>query len=118
MMTCRSCKSTRLQKGYKQPALLLRLLFIRSFLCDHCNRQFFAFSLWAPQTHNRRLRSVAETIQESPPVDLSRLNEAAAALQTPGPDKTSKLFQTQPGFKEPLPPDSEAGIVIKKEFLP
>jgi hypothetical protein len=83
MITCRSCGSRRLQKGYRRPPFLLRLLLIRSFLCDHCNSQFFAFSLRTPKSHNRRAHSVAETIQKKQSVDLSRLNDAPSPSTSP-----------------------------------
>jgi ribosomal protein L37AE/L43A len=53
-MKCPSCGSSRVRKGYRTPALPLRLLFIRDLLCDHCNYQFRAFSLRPPAKHSRK----------------------------------------------------------------
>jgi hypothetical protein len=78
MFVCRSCGSSRIRSGYQPPPLLLRLLFVRTILCDHCNAQYRAFSVLLPDTGRERQRSHPGTVSFSPAqsgVDLNRLNQ-------------------------------------------
>lgn len=78
MLVCRSCGSSKVRTGYQPPPLLLRLLFVRTMLCDSCNRQFYAFRLRPPVSHREKHRSRRRSNAFAPvsaAVDLSRLNQ-------------------------------------------
>ncbi|MCI0338247.1 MAG: hypothetical protein L0226_11760 [Acidobacteria bacterium] len=50
MIICPSCGSSRIRNDYKPAPFALRVVCIRALLCDHCNRQFRAFSLVSPRS--------------------------------------------------------------------
>jgi len=50
MATCPACGSSKIRNDYRPAPLIWRLLFVRALLCDHCNRQFKAFSLRSPES--------------------------------------------------------------------
>ncbi len=59
MKNCPRCHSERVQRGYHDPPLPLRLLGLREFLCNNCGLEFKKF---APLAKDAR---VASTKQES-----------------------------------------------------
>jgi hypothetical protein len=42
---CPKCGSSRIRRGYKPTALVLRMFGIYNLLCDHCNLLFTGFAL-------------------------------------------------------------------------
>lgn len=50
MVVCPSCGSSRIRDDYKPAPFALRVVGIRALLCDHCNRQFRAFSPVPPRS--------------------------------------------------------------------
>ncbi len=77
MKVCPSCGSSKIRNGYLRPPLLLRLLFIREFLCEGCNREFRTFALHPAKSRGVRMRRKANRFNQAPAVDLSLLNQAA-----------------------------------------
>jgi len=84
MTVCPSCHSSKVRNGYQKAPLLLRLIRVHEFLCEHCNLQFRAFSLRAPRSHAaRRKRRKADTFNQAPEVDLSLLNHPLPKAHRP-----------------------------------
>lgn len=50
MVVCPACGSSRIRHDYRPAPFYLRIFLIRGLLCDHCNRQFRAFSLRMPSS--------------------------------------------------------------------
>ncbi|MEA2173481.1 MAG: hypothetical protein QOD00_1073 [Blastocatellia bacterium] len=42
---CPRCQSSRIQHGYEEESLFLRLLSVRALLCNNCNLEFKGFAL-------------------------------------------------------------------------
>jgi hypothetical protein len=83
MLVCRSCGSSRIRSGYQAPPLLLRLILMRTVLCDSCNLQFYAFSLRLPSSGRARRKSPRQSESFAPvasAVDLNRLDQAVAEV--------------------------------------
>ncbi len=74
MIQCPACGSSRIRNDYKPAIWVLRILFIRALLCDHCNHQFKAFSITgAPSRGRRNPARVSDVLNQSQPVDVVRL---------------------------------------------
>ncbi len=116
MLVCRSCGSSKIRSGYHPPPLPLRLLFVRTVLCDHCNAQYRAFLLRAPDTGRERRKSHQTTESFNPTqssIDLNRLNQSVAATARASDERkerslnltimteNSKPADSAPGFKHP-----------------
>jgi hypothetical protein len=88
MVVCPSCGSSRIRNDYKPAPLALRAFGIRALLCDHCNRQFRAFSPAAPKSHApRRARHQSDVFNPAPPVDLNQLNQNSVSSNQEQPPK-------------------------------
>lgn len=86
MATCPSCGSKRLGEGYRTAPLPMRLVGIRTLLCDNCNYEFRAFSPFPPKRpKSRRSKRKADVFNAGPQVDLKTLapagSDAAAQRQ-------------------------------------
>lgn len=107
MVVCPSCHSSKVRNGYRKAPLVLRLLRINEFLCEHCNLQFLAFSLRAPKSRGaRRKRLKANTFNQAPEVDLSLLNQPLPTATKPGMqretfDRSAIVNETLSRPKEP-----------------
>ncbi len=111
MAVCPSCKSSRIRNDYKPAPIWLRLLGIRALLCDHCNRQFRAFSLRAPKSGRpRHTQRKADLIKGAPEVDLTELRQKVAEAQ-------SEKSETVNRMKLSLNP-AQAGEVVAGQALP
>jgi hypothetical protein len=68
MVVCPACGSSRIRHDYRPAPFYLRIFLIRGLLCDHCNRQFRAFSLRMPSSRPpSHLKKRADTFI-APPV--------------------------------------------------
>jgi hypothetical protein len=84
MATCPSCGSSRLRSGYHMAALPLRVVGIRTLLCDNCNYEFRAFSPIAPKRgRSRRTQRKADVFNTAPAVDLQTIGQPGAARPAP-----------------------------------
>jgi transposase-like protein len=78
MKVCPSCKSSRIRNDYKPAPIYLRVIGIRSLLCDHCNFQFMAFSPLSPKRgkSKKRKAGLPNPDQNSVKIiDLKRLSQ-------------------------------------------
>ncbi len=76
MAVCPSCKSTRIRDDYKPAPVYFRAIGIRALLCDHCNRQFRAFSpVLSKSPVKDHYQQKANVFNPAPAVDLNRLKE-------------------------------------------
>lgn len=89
MVICSSCGSSRIRNDYRPAPLILRMIGIRALLCDHCNRQFRAFSLRSPHPHPhpRAARKADVFAPGAAEVDLEglRMEAASAPAETRDP---------------------------------
>lgn len=84
MAVCPSCGSSRLRNGYRAAPLPLRLMGIRTLLCDNCNYEFRAFAPIAPKRkYPRRSQRKADVFNVAPAVDLQAIGQPGAARPTP-----------------------------------
>ncbi len=80
MIVCPSCGSSRIRNDYKPAPLALRVIGVRALLCDHCNRQFRAFSPVAPKSRApRQARRKSNVYNPAPAVNLNRLDQNSTA---------------------------------------
>lgn len=80
MALCPSCGSGRLRNGYRTAPLPLRMLGIRTLLCDNCNFEFRAFCPREPKRGNgQRSKRKADVFNTAPAVDLQTLGQPGAA---------------------------------------
>lgn len=103
MKVCPSCHSSKIRNGYLRTPLWLRLLSIRDFLCEGCNREFRTFALRPAKSRGTRLHRKADRFNQAPAVDLSLLNQTSpnvkpAATPTFNFDPT---VMTPPARNEP-----------------
>ncbi len=76
MVVCPGCGSSRIRDDYRPAPLILRVIGIKALLCDHCNRQFKAFSLRSSQNRlPRHASQKADVFNRAAAVDLNRLSE-------------------------------------------
>ncbi len=76
MVVCPGCGSSRIRDDYRPAPLILRMIGIKALLCDHCNRQFKAFSLRSSQNRlSRHASRKADVFNRAAAVDLNRLSE-------------------------------------------
>lgn len=76
MIVCPSCKSSKIRNDYKPAPMVLRVIGIRALLCDHCNRQFRAFSPRSPKTRTpRHVQRKADVFNQSAEIDLTQLKQ-------------------------------------------
>jgi len=78
---CPSCKSSRIRNDYKPAPIYLRIIGIRSLLCDYCNFQFRAFCPLPPKRGKTKQRKAVlpNNGQESvKKIDLKRLNQKSS----------------------------------------
>jgi transposase-like protein len=85
MALCPSCGSSRVRNGYRPAPLLLRVVGIRSLLCDNCNFQFRAFSPLPPRHAPRKSQRKADTFNPPPAVDLKQLKESLPKVRPAAP---------------------------------
>ncbi len=80
MAQCPSCGSVRLRNGYRTAPLPLRVIGIRTLLCDNCNFEFRSFCPREPK-HGKRQRSKrkADVFNAAPVVDLQTLEQPGVA---------------------------------------
>jgi transposase-like protein len=113
MIVCPSCGSSRIRNDYKPAPLALRAIGIRALLCDHCNRQFRAFSPAAPKSRApRQARHQADVFNPVPVVDLNQLNQSSVTPnqeQAPTKIRLNRLARTA----EPQP--TVAGEIITSD---
>lgn len=81
MAMCPSCGSGRLRNGYRTAPLPLRVLGIRTLLCDNCNFEFRAFCPREPKRGNgQRSKRKADVFNTAPAVDLQALGQPGAVV--------------------------------------
>ena len=83
MVLCPACGSSRVRNDYKPAPLVLRIFFVRAFLCDHCNYQFKVFSIAGAPARSQQPSSGKDAFFNPPSargVDLSRLKERGTRL--------------------------------------
>ena len=82
MAHCPSCGSARLRNGYRTAPFPLRVVGIRTLLCDNCNYEFRAFSPIPPKSSRQRRhhKRKADVFNNAPEVDLQALVEAGSPL--------------------------------------
>lgn len=73
MLVCPSCGSSRVRNGYKPAFFILRVIGIRSLLCDNCNFPFQAFSPFPPKSRRPKQTAKADVYPVAPTVDLDQL---------------------------------------------
>lgn len=79
MALCPSCGSARLRNGYRTAPLPLRVIGIRTLLCDNCNFEFRAFCPREPKRGNgQRSKRKADVFNTAPAVDLQALGQPGA----------------------------------------
>lgn len=86
MALCPSCGSARLRNGYRTAPLPLRMVGIRTLLCDNCNFEFRAFCPREPKRGNgQRSKRKADIFNAAPAVDLQAMDQPglAAARRKP-----------------------------------
>jgi hypothetical protein len=84
MAVCPACGSSRLRNGYRAAPLPLRLLGVRTLLCDNCNYEFRAFAPIAPKRqYSRRSQRKADIFNMAPAVDLQAIGQPGAARPVP-----------------------------------
>jgi transposase-like protein len=89
MIVCPSCGSSRIRNDYKPAPFALRAFGIRALLCDHCNRQFRAFSPAAPKSRvPRQAKRQADAFNTAPAVDFNQLNQSSV---TPKPEQAQRI---------------------------
>ena len=77
MVICPSCGSSRIRNDYKPAPIYLRIIGVRSLLCDHCNYPFRAFSPLPPKTRRpRALTQRADVFNPAPDVDLAQIKQS------------------------------------------
>jgi transposase-like protein len=109
MKVCPSCRSTKVRNGYLKPPLLLRLLFIRDFLCESCNLEFRAFALRPAKSRGVRMRRKANRFNEAPAVDLSMLKETQPSVRLPAKSRLD--------FEQPvMAPPAEMEHALRREL--
>ena len=94
---CPSCKSSRIRNDYKPAPIYLRIIGIRSLLCDYCNFQFRAFCPLPPKRGKTKQRKAVlpNNGQESvKKIDLKRLNQKSA--QKTDRNSTNGSITTRP----------------------
>ena len=126
MALCPSCGSARLRNGYRTAPFPLRLVGIRTLLCDHCNYEFRAFSPLPPKSsRHRQHKRKADVFNNAPAVDLHALVEAGSPVAparrppAPIPFNRAELPQYAPlnnpelGPGRPLPfPESKPVVPV------
>jgi transposase-like protein len=113
MVVCPSCKSTRIRDDYKPAPVYFRAIGFRALLCDHCNRQFRAFSpVFSKRPVKVHYRQKANVFNPARPVDLNRLKERSTvdrqkAVQTKALTSLMQLADREPPVSgellEPIP---------------
>jgi hypothetical protein len=78
---CPACRSSRIRNDYRPAPIYLRIIGIRSLLCDYCNFQFKAFSPFSPKhgkakKRNASLPSPDQNSQKK--IELKRLNHKSS----------------------------------------
>lgn len=80
MALCPSCGSGRLRNGYRTAPLPLRMIGIRTLLCDNCNFEFRAFCPREPKRGNgQRSKRKADVFNHAPQVDLQAMGQPGVA---------------------------------------
>ena len=83
MVVCPACGSSRIRHDYRPAPFYLRIFLIRGLLCDHCNRQFRAFSLRMPSSRPpSHLKKRAETFL-TPSGSVKPTGEGAVGVEVP-----------------------------------
>ncbi len=114
MLVCRSCGSEKIRSGYEPPPLLLRLLLVRTILCDSCNAQYRAFSLRTLDTGRERRKSRRATESFNPAqtsIDLNRLNEPLSATVNPADAWKERSLDLDPMTENSKPANPSTGFV-------
>jgi uncharacterized protein YlaI len=84
MAVCPACGSSRLRNGYRSAPIPMRLVGIRTLLCDNCNYEFRAFAPIAPKRqYARRSQRKADIFNLAPAVDLHAIGQPGAARPVP-----------------------------------
>src|SRR5205085_11972853 len=73
--------SGRLRNGYRTAPLPLRVIGVRTLLCDNCNFEFRAFCPREPKRGNgQRSKRKADVFNAAPAVDLHTLGQPGAVV--------------------------------------
>lgn len=114
MLVCPSCGSSRIRNGYKPAMFILRVVGIRSLLCDNCNFPFQAFSPFPPKTRRPKQFAKADVYPVAPAVDLEQLKPSSPAVEPPGlklvPPVSAKPAQNRK--PEPQPASVTAAVAV------
>src|SRR5215510_8132553 len=96
---CPSCKSSRIRNDYKPAPIYLRIIGIRSLLCDYCNFQFRAFCPFPPKRGKTKQSKAGLPVsgQESvKKIDLKRLSQKASQDKLDRNSANGKITTRQP----------------------
>jgi len=95
---CPACNSSRIRNDYKAAPIYLRIIGIRSLLCDYCNFQFRAFSPLNPKKDKtkRRKGALPSPDQNSvKKIDLKQLSQKSS-LNNLDRNSTNGSITTRP----------------------
>ncbi len=119
MAKCPACTSKRVYKGYRLAPLPLRLVRFHEFLCEDCNLQFRAFSVFPPKTRRRKNGNKKHNNHTQPDASLvsqTEVQEFKTTVAKTNSTPIEKLMVAQaPGSvgvnqvvsPKPVPPPSE-----------
>lgn len=118
MATCPSCGSKRLGEGYRTAPLPMRIVGIRTLLCDNCNFEFRAFSPLPPKRpKSRRSKRKADVFNAGPAVDLKALapagSDAVTQRQLPAAPFDRAALPVYQSAEVPI--DANSGLPINFE---
>lgn len=113
MVLCPACGSSRIRHDYRPAPLYLRLFLVRALLCDHCNRQFRAFSLRMPgDRQSTRPRRRADTFVQSPLTPMREGGKIELDSVNHSHDESRLLINQIVERQQPVAPINPADIEV------
>lgn len=113
MVVCPSCGSSRIRRDYRPAPLYMRVLGVRSLLCDYCNRQFRAFSPTPPPS--RAPRETGRRRLAPANIESKRVPVVSEKPNNPAPRDNHDFIQTGGGMIIPLQTDLRTEIAKVQE---